>query len=81
MVEAGGKNGVIPADKTTYEYLEVHFSHILSLYMIVLCLLSKFYLFIFPQSFRNCDSLLQDKTSKLFEPMYSDAQARYYIYI
>ncbi|KMZ72788.1 3-isopropylmalate dehydratase [Zostera marina] len=40
VVEAGGKNGVIPADKTTYEYLE-------------------------------------DKTSKLFEPMYSDAQARF----
>lgn len=23
VVEAGGKNGVIPADKTTYDYLEV----------------------------------------------------------
>ncbi|GMN53307.1 hypothetical protein TIFTF001_022448 [Ficus carica] len=40
VVEAGGKNGVVPADSTTYKYLE-------------------------------------DKTSKPYEPVYSDAQARY----
>lgn len=25
VVEAGGKNGVVPADSTTYKYLEVNF--------------------------------------------------------
>lgn len=24
VVEAGGKNGVVPADQTTFNYLEVH---------------------------------------------------------
>ncbi|KAF3455974.1 hypothetical protein FNV43_RR00617 [Rhamnella rubrinervis] len=40
VVEAGGKNGVVPADSTTYKYLE-------------------------------------DKTSALYEPVYSDEQARF----
>ncbi|XP_024027116.1 3-isopropylmalate dehydratase large subunit, chloroplastic [Morus notabilis] len=40
VVEAGGKNGLVPADTTTYKYLE-------------------------------------DKTSVPYEPVYSDAQARY----
>lgn len=26
VIEAGGKNGVIPADKTTYDYLKVSFN-------------------------------------------------------
>ncbi|GMN53308.1 hypothetical protein TIFTF001_022447 [Ficus carica] len=40
VIEAGGKNGVVPADSTTFKYLE-------------------------------------DKTSVPYEPVYSDAQARY----
>ncbi|RWW58304.1 hypothetical protein BHE74_00034857 [Ensete ventricosum] len=40
VVEAGGKNGVVPADETTFKYLE-------------------------------------DKTSKNFEPVYSDDNARF----
>ncbi|KAA3455686.1 3-isopropylmalate dehydratase large subunit [Gossypium australe] len=40
VVEAGGKNGVVPADSTTFKYLE-------------------------------------DKTSVLYEPVYSDAQASF----
>lgn len=33
VVEAGGKNGVVPADSTTYKYLEVDYlsSYFLSL--------------------------------------------------
>lgn len=63
VVEAGGKNGVVPADSTTFKYLEVFqvdSKPLLSLffaYSVIFC----------------CP---QDKTSVPYEPVYSDEQAR-----
>jgi hypothetical protein len=38
VVEAGGKNGLVPADSTTYKYLEVSgIDHRMHLVLIVLC--------------------------------------------
>ena len=38
VVEAGGKNGLVPADSTTYKYLEVSgIDHRMHLVSIVLC--------------------------------------------
>ena len=41
VVEAGGKNGLVPADSTTYKYLEVsgidHRMHLVSIVLCVTC--------------------------------------------
>ena len=47
VVEAGGKNGVVPADATTFKYLEVwklrSFEGVmLKLFLLCACIISKF---------------------------------------
>lgn len=39
VVEAGGKNGVVPADSTTYKYLEVSKTYLLLFFDFMLYLL------------------------------------------
>ncbi|KAH1204248.1 3-isopropylmalate dehydratase large subunit, chloroplastic [Glycine max] len=82
VVEAGGKNGVVPADSTTFKYLEAGqapsplFATLMWL-SASLCLCSASALFDVICIGFNIVSILQGKTSLPYEPVYSDDQARF----
>ena len=67
VVEAGGKNGVIPPDATTFNYVEVCMMVLFSLFSRKI-MLSNLHCFSY---------LLQNRTSVPFQPVYSDGNARY----
>ena len=67
VIEGGGKNGVVAADKTTYAYLEVHLPSPLATAVLCSCLTP------------GCDPgcRIQGKTTLVEEPVFTDGGARY----
>ena len=87
VIEAGGKNGVIPPDSITHKYLEVRRTHHLSLSLSLSLMHVIANRVNFPPRFLFMLSVqlyfwlshiffAQDKTSLPYEPVYSDVEAR-----